>query len=178
MRRTRPSRRWTPRWRHEHQHLQTSAAGGRTDSGCLRARAQKLDLASLSIAALIEAFDAALQAALADPAGVRLEHRTLAHAAGVAALTGALACLPSAVLAALGAPIPPRTYFASWALNWLGMAAVGGAIMNIFRALGPARGAGAHSLFFLLNFVASPAVAPPELVYPPFRVGLALPYQK
>jgi segregation and condensation protein A len=38
------------------------------------ARAQKLDLASLSIAALIEAFDAALQAALADPAGVRLEH--------------------------------------------------------------------------------------------------------
>ena len=111
-------------------------------------------------------------------AGVRLEHRTLAHAAGVAALTGVLACLPSAVLAALGAPIPPRTYFASWALNWLGMAAVGGAIMNIFRALGPARGAGAHSLFFLLNFVASPAVAPPELVYPPFRVGLALPYQK
>nr|WP_294563161.1 hypothetical protein [uncultured Rhodopila sp.] len=40
----------------------------------MRARAQKLDLASLSIAALIEAFDAALQAALADPAGVRLEH--------------------------------------------------------------------------------------------------------
>ncbi len=38
------------------------------------ARAQKLDLASLSIAALIEAFDAALQAALADPAGVRLEY--------------------------------------------------------------------------------------------------------
>ncbi len=38
------------------------------------ARGQKLDLASLSIAALIEAFDAALQAALADPAGVRLEH--------------------------------------------------------------------------------------------------------
>jgi segregation and condensation protein A len=38
------------------------------------ARARKIDLGSLSIAALIEAFVAALQAALADPAGVRLEH--------------------------------------------------------------------------------------------------------
>jgi segregation and condensation protein A len=38
------------------------------------ARARKIDLASLSIAALVEAFVAALQAALADPAGVRLEH--------------------------------------------------------------------------------------------------------
>ena len=38
------------------------------------ARTRKIDLASLSIAALIEAFAAALQAALADPAGVRLEH--------------------------------------------------------------------------------------------------------
>jgi len=38
------------------------------------ARAHKIDLASLSIAALVEAFAAALEAALADRAGARLEH--------------------------------------------------------------------------------------------------------
>ena len=48
-------------------------------------------------------------------------------------------------------------------------------MLSLFRILGPARGAGAHSLFFLLNFVASAAVAHDDLVYPAFRVGLALP---
>jgi segregation and condensation protein A len=38
------------------------------------ARAQRIDLASLSIAALVEAFASAMQAALGNPAGVRLEH--------------------------------------------------------------------------------------------------------
>jgi len=38
------------------------------------ARAQKIDLASLSIAALVEAFAAALEAALTNRAGARLEH--------------------------------------------------------------------------------------------------------
>jgi len=38
------------------------------------ARAQKIDLASLSIAALVEAFAAALEAALTNRAGTRLEH--------------------------------------------------------------------------------------------------------
>jgi segregation and condensation protein A len=38
------------------------------------ARAHQIDLASLSIAALIEAFSATLQAALGDRAGARLEH--------------------------------------------------------------------------------------------------------
>ena len=54
--------------------LSVAGFDGPLDALLEMARARKIDLATLSIAALIDAFNTALQTALANRAGVRLEH--------------------------------------------------------------------------------------------------------
>ena len=44
-------------------------------------------------------------------------------------------------------------------------------MLAIFACVGMVKGAGLHSLFLMLNMIASPAVSPVELSYPPFRLG-------
>ena len=111
-------------------------------------------------------------------AGVRDHHRHAAHAALAAAVSCVLALLPPALLAALGAPVAAGAYFAAWAFIWLGMAAFGLIFLTLLMLLGPAAGAGAHSLVVLVNFICSPGMAPAEIVYAPMRLGMALPLWK
>jgi hypothetical protein len=111
-------------------------------------------------------------------AGVRRDHQYLSHAAVVLVLAGFLAFWSPIVLSILGAPIGPDQFFAMWAFLWLAMLCFGGVVLTLLRVLGPVKGAGVHSLFLLVNFIASPAMAPAEIAYAPFRVGIALPFQK
>ncbi len=111
-------------------------------------------------------------------AGVRRDHQWAAHAALAAALAAVLALWPACLLRIMGASIAPGTYFAAWAFCWLGMVCFAGILLTLFRALGPVRGAAVHSLFLLVNFICSPALAPPEIMYPPMLLGYALPFWK
>ena len=108
--------------------------------------------------------------------GIRQSHVILARICFLLPMSFFLAFLPPAILALLGTTLSMTQYFAIWAFIWLSMLSFGFVVLALFTHFGVQKGGGLHGLFLLLNFVCSPGLSPLETAYPPFKLGLGLPF--